>query len=192
MTDTKPPTGLPRYEHDPTTHRVEWTIGRYAVSGRIICKGTECRLTHLSGDESCHAVTGSTIGSPCSCGGILTDAGHCNFDEWISNSGDMAEQYSGPPDQPLRDGPIIFDWEGQDSGYSWFYVVPEPAVPADQTAFMAARDLTEEHTGRQAHIEGDTDPVWITSVTHLVCLDDCGDFTIDADTRVTLLPESGT
>ena len=116
-------------------HSIEWTISHDHLAWTIRCEnppGSGCNT--FCREESCEE-TGVLSESDGEGGfrhpyeheddnGVLTNVWHtthvdgCTISDWIDNSDGAATCYAGEK-TPVRDGPILLTWEGDD--WSWTY-----------------------------------------------------------------------
>jgi len=110
-----------------TQHRVEWRIDNACEPrARFTCSaplGAQCRSWCAVGcEEICtdqptsHRQEDGTVivvGHP------WEDSGECRIVTWLENGGTPGELYMGEDDEPVRDGPIETDWDGD--AYLWQY-----------------------------------------------------------------------
>lgn len=102
----------------PSFHKIEWFIEHEWVGASITCSAPEGADCRMSCPEGCEAW-------PCS--HELADAGYCVAKEWFENADEGLEGlFNGDGRQPLRNGPVTFEWTGD--WYVWDYV-PEPVCP---------------------------------------------------------------
>lgn len=115
----------------PHHHRIAWTIDRFGVVTSVLTctatKGGACRLTCRQGCEE-YATDGSHEHQ-------LVDYGCCTAAGWI-NEGHPDEVYDGgPDDEPVRDGPVHVQWDGD--GWVWRYA-DVPHLSRDELIRIAA------------------------------------------------------
>lgn len=102
------------------SHTINWRIEQEFITGRLVCTEppeSDCRMVCPEGCESW----------PCE--HELVDGGACNPIEFIENSDGPVFCYGGP-EAPLRDGEVVFTWNGD--YYEWDYAdVIEPKDPRE-------------------------------------------------------------
>lgn len=112
-------------------HTIKWRLYPDEMVGEIECREPHglCRLSHFGGDEDCRVPQGSAVGSDCSCGQLLSLQKSCNYCDWLGSESGLIADYGGPRDEPVRDGPVEFAWEGDH--FSWHYaeVVEDLTMP---------------------------------------------------------------
>jgi hypothetical protein len=134
----------------PRAHSVKWTIDGDQIYGAVTChcvEGADCRMTCPDGCEA-WILTGHEHG--------LIDYGECLVVEWFDNVG--LEDSHGPISEPLRDGFIDPEWDGD--GWTWTYSAAAPS--AGITAEMVDRAARAGHAAAQTtvHLSGEEPTSW--------------------------------